>query len=250
MDQDRLETKVEKNLPNAAGVGGTFGVLLKALRKFRKELDPIVKTAENPFFHSKYASLADIQQAIEPVLDANGLTLHCYFSEEEQGTMLCLNLYHDDGGMLPTSEYRIRCKQTETKVKDDNKGTVTETTVIDNPQDAGSGISYAVRYCISVYLGLTLADDDGNKASGNYGSQPQQRGKTAEGSPPKAGDGEIPSEVAKLKKKAQQRQQKALADGVLTKDEIKAAKIKLWGQETCPNNLDKIKAFIAFIDSV
>lgn len=144
------------------------GEIIKALRAFRKDVGAIPKNEKNPFFKSSYAALSDIQNAIDPILDVHGLTLHCYFKELDNGTALMMDLYHESGEQMPTSEFRIRCKQTNTKVKDDKKGTVTETEVIDNPQDAGSGVTYAVRYCITVYLGLILGDDDdGNRASGN-----------------------------------------------------------------------------------
>lgn len=142
--------------------------LLKALRKARREFPPIVKDQTNPFFKSKYAALDSILRSVTPTLDENELTLHAYFDDQDGRSILVMDLYHDSGEKMPTSRLWIRVKKT-TKVDKDGVATITE----DNPQDTGSGISYAVRYCIKTYLGLPLEDDDGNQASGRT-QRPQQ----------------------------------------------------------------------------
>jgi hypothetical protein len=97
-------------------------------------------------------------------LDANELTLHAYFDDQDGRSILVMDLYHDSGEKMPTSRLWIRVKKT-TKTDKNGEVTITE----DNPQDAGSGITYATRYCVATYLGIPLEDedDDGNIASGN-----------------------------------------------------------------------------------
>lgn len=136
--------------------------ILKALRKARAEFPPIVKDQSNPFFKSKYAALSDIIKTVTPTLDANELTLHAYFDDADGRTVLVMDLYHDSGEKMPTSRLWVRVKKV-TKVDKDGAASITE----DNPQDAGSGITYAIRYCLTTYLGIPVEDDDGNRASGN-----------------------------------------------------------------------------------
>ena len=66
-------------------------------------------------------------------------------------------LIHIDSGECIESVYEIKCK-------DDT-----------NPQQLGSGVSYARRYSISSILNLNIDDDDdGNAATGNVPTQPKK----------------------------------------------------------------------------
>ena len=225
--------------------------ILQALRAFRKELGSIPKTAANPFFKSSYAALDEIQRVIEPVLDAHGLTLHCSFKELDSGTALMMDLYHDAGSQMPTSEFRIRCKQTKTTVKDDKKGTVTTTEVIDNPQDAGSGVTYAIRYCITAYLGLILGgDDDGNRASGNSerrqsspGSQQSERGGNSGGGSAEDGmSGGGDDSVGDVKNRLIALESAKKAEG-MSQDDVNKIKEGVLGNLILNHPIEKLKEY-------
>ena len=121
----------------------TVTELFKALVSFQAEA-PIVKfDAENPFFHNKYASLANIVETCRPVLAKHNLAV----------TQLTV----DDGGVVTilahnSGEY-IGSKLVLKPTKPD-------------PQGVGSAITYARRYSYTSILGIvTDEDDDATQAS-------------------------------------------------------------------------------------
>lgn len=114
-----------------------------ALCKFQSAVETIKKTAVNPFFKSKYASLADILDVIRQPLTDNGLS----FVQFPKGKY-CLEtmLMHTSGEWISES-YEMQ------PTKND-------------PQGAGSVITYQRRYALGAILGLNIdVDDDGNKGS-------------------------------------------------------------------------------------
>jgi len=114
-----------------------------ALCKFQGTVEKIVKTATNPFFKSKYASLADILDVIREPLQVNGLSF-VQFPEGESG--LTTMLMHESGEHI-TATYIMK------PVKND-------------PQGQGSAITYQRRYALGAILGLNIDDDDdGTQAS-------------------------------------------------------------------------------------
>jgi hypothetical protein len=121
--------------------------LAKALILFHVKCEGIKKDAKNPFFKSTYASLPKIIEAITEPLAESGLALTMFPIEEN--SLYCL-LMHTSGQWI--------------------EATYTMKPVKDTPQDKGSCITYARRYCISSILNLQIddimSDDDGNKASG------------------------------------------------------------------------------------
>ena len=117
--------------------------LAGALCKFQAQVETIKKTATNPFFKSKYANLADILDVIRQPLTENGLSF-VQFPKGNHG--LETMLMHVSGEWLSES-YEMK------PTKDD-------------PQGAGSVITYQRRYALGAILGLNIdEDDDGNKAS-------------------------------------------------------------------------------------
>ena len=121
--------------------------LAKALILFHVKCEGIKKDAKNPFFKSTYASLPKIIEAITEPLAESGLALTMFPIDEN--SLYCL-LMHTSGQWI--------------------EATYTMKPVKDTPQDKGSCITYARRYCISSILNLQIddimSDDDGNKASG------------------------------------------------------------------------------------
>ena len=114
-----------------------------ALNEFQGAVETIKKTETNPFFKSKYASLADILNVIREPLTLNGLSF-VQFPKGKYG--LETMLLHTSGEWLSESF------EMEPTKKD--------------PQGAGSVITYQRRYALGAILGLNIdVDDDGNKAS-------------------------------------------------------------------------------------
>ena len=114
-----------------------------ALQLFHLKMGKVSKSANNPFFKSKYAPLPDILEAISEPLDESGLT----FSQFPDGDSLTTILMHPESGEWIEASYSMH------PVKSD-------------PQSVGSAITYARRYALGAILALNIdEDDDGNKAS-------------------------------------------------------------------------------------
>ncbi len=121
----------------------TIAELAKALTEFQAEMEPVVFDASNPFFKSKYATLAKLVSMAAPVHTKHGLSVS--------------QLTEGDGGvttiLMHTSGEYICSTLTLKPSKDD-------------PQGHGAAITYARRFSYASILGLiSEEDDDGNKAS-------------------------------------------------------------------------------------
>jgi hypothetical protein len=114
-----------------------------ALCEFQGAVEKIKKTETNPFFKSKYASLADILNVIRQPLADNGLS----FVQFPKGKYsLETMLLHVSGEWLSESYEMEPTKH--------------------DPQGAGSVITYQRRYALGAILGLNIdIDDDANSAS-------------------------------------------------------------------------------------
>lgn len=117
--------------------------LAAALVKFQGEVETVRKTANNPFFRSKYATLAQILDVVRQPLADNGLAVSQFPTGEDAITTILL---HKSG------EYIMETSQMSPEKR--------------TPQALGSAITYARRYALSAVLGLNIDDDDdGNAAS-------------------------------------------------------------------------------------
>lgn len=130
--------------------------LLKALAKFHAECTPVTKSADNPFFKSKYATLDAIQEHIRKPLQDNGLVVTQANKVEDGSAIVVSTVWHVESGEFMESEFPVVV----------NKATA---------QEYGSAVSYAKRYSLSGLLNLTIQDedDDGNKASNVTAVNPQ-----------------------------------------------------------------------------
>lgn len=117
----------------------------KALVKFRSELKPAVKDANNPFFKSTYADLSSIIEASREPLAANGLSFVQVVHDGEAAKVETL-IVHESGQWMSC-------------------GTVSIMPAKRDPQGFGSAIKYARRYSLESALGIPTEDDDGNEAS-------------------------------------------------------------------------------------
>lgn len=118
--------------------------LAKALLDFQSKGIKVGKEASNPFFKSKYASLANILDRISAPLAESGLS----FSQMPDGKSLTTILVHAESGEWIESTYEMPIGKPN------------------DPQAVGSAITYARRYAIGAILGLNIDDDDdGNKAA-------------------------------------------------------------------------------------
>jgi len=112
------------------------------------EFPAIKKSATNPFFKNKYANLDAILEVVLPILHKNALFLVQNPINDGDRIGVETTIFHSSGSFIGS-------KFTMTLAKND-------------PQGAGSAITYARRYALVAMLGLNVEDDDdGNTASDN-----------------------------------------------------------------------------------
>ena len=132
----------------------TIGKLAEALAKAQGAMDNPARSAENPFFKSKYAPLSAITDAIRKPLSQNGLSYVQTVSMQNDIVMLTTRLMHLSGEWIESAMPLPH---------------------VGKPQELGSVMTYFRRYQLSAIVGITADDDDDdNEASGNR-AQPAQR---------------------------------------------------------------------------
>ena len=113
------------------------------------EMKQPVFDAENPHFHSKYASLASVMDSVLPALIKHGL----FLSQSIEGNpandtqLIVTTTVFDDRNRADLAAYPVNISGM-------------------NPQQIGSAITYAKRYSLaSAFARVADTDDDGNTAS-------------------------------------------------------------------------------------
>jgi hypothetical protein len=118
--------------------------LAKALVSFQTEMQTVVYDADNPFYKSKYATLAALVKDSKDLLAKNGLAVSQLCEGDCAVTTI---LMHISGEHMIA---RLELKPVQ-----------------DTPQGRGACITYSRRYSYASILGLVSdKDDDGNEASG------------------------------------------------------------------------------------
>ena len=125
--------------------------LAPALVALQADLKPVEKSADNPFFKSKYAPLPAVMEAVQPLLAKHKLAVSQFVTHLDGHSALRTLLIHESGQLLEDTQPLLLAKQ--------------------DPQGQGSAITYARRYGVMAVLGLVAdEDDDGNAASAHTGS--------------------------------------------------------------------------------
>jgi hypothetical protein len=116
--------------------------LAKALSAVQAEMKSVKKSADNPFFKSKYADLAAVCDYAYPILAKHGLAI------SQPAVLLNDKLYVQTVLMHASGDY-MKSYWPITGVKQ---------------QELGSSTSYARRYSLMAIIGLSASgeDDDGN----------------------------------------------------------------------------------------
>ena len=117
-----------------------------ALNRAQLAMVPAKKDSENPFFHSKYADLSTVWDALH-MFRTEGIVLTQSPQESPDGyIVLDTQLTHAASGQWMRSRLKMRVSK-------------------DDPQGYGSAITYARRYALGAMTGLvTEVDDDANGA--------------------------------------------------------------------------------------
>jgi hypothetical protein len=132
--------------------------LAAALAKAQTEIGSVHKDAANPFFKSSYATLANVWEAVRPVLSKNGLSVVQMPGSDERGYYVQTQLMHGSGQWIRSTTYMKPAKE--------------------DPQGIGSLISYARRYALQAMVMACPDDDDGEAAMGRS-SKPAESPKPA-----------------------------------------------------------------------
>lgn len=119
-----------------------------ALAAAQAEFKPVVKNLVNPAFKSKYADLQSILDATRPVLNSHGLFLYQRVTSSAEGVSVETCVGHTSGETISSGSLFIPLVG------------------VKNPAQAlGSAETYARRYSLSAFLGVSADDDDdGNGA--------------------------------------------------------------------------------------
>lgn len=122
--------------------------LAVALTKFNLTVQRIEKDGTNPHFKNRYTTLDAILDEVRPLLADQGLSIIQMPSGEGDQLKLTTMLIHITGEWIESDAITMR------PAKND-------------PQGIGSATTYARRYSLCAFLGLSTGDldDDGNGAS-------------------------------------------------------------------------------------
>lgn len=132
----------------------TLAALAPALVKALAAIGGVAKSADNPFFKSKYATLEAVIEASKPHLTANGLTV-LQFPGAMQANAMTLEtvIIHESGEWISGAE------------------AFGVTVGKNDPQGVGSALTYARRYAQMAALNMPAVDDDGESAMSRPANQ-------------------------------------------------------------------------------
>jgi hypothetical protein len=119
--------------------------LATALSKAQNQMSGAVKDSKNPFFKSSYADLGAVVSAIKESFAANELSYSQFPLMEDGKVGVETILMHSSGEWISSTLLLPITKQ--------------------DPQAAGSAITYARRYALQAIAGIPAEDDDGNAAA-------------------------------------------------------------------------------------
>ena len=119
--------------------------LAAALVKAHAEINGVVKSATNPFFKSKYATLDNVVDAVKPPLLKQGIVVVQGVQDAENGVAVETMLLHSSGQWI-SSTLRLPASK-------------------EDAQGYGSAITYGRRYGLMAICGVPAEDDDGNAAT-------------------------------------------------------------------------------------
>jgi molecular chaperone GrpE (heat shock protein) len=119
--------------------------VFKAFIEAQAEMGKLLKDSENPFFKSKYASLAAVLDLLKPVFEKHGIAIIQGSGESGTGIKIVTRLVHTSGQWIETDFPMPLVKQ--------------------DAQGAGSASTYGRRYALKAIASLAEEDDDGQAAS-------------------------------------------------------------------------------------
>lgn len=130
----------------------------KALALAQGAVFSATRDAKNPFFNSKYATLAEVLGTVREPLAANGFALiqDADTDLNERTVGVVTRLVHESGAELASRRLSAPLKDEFTK---DGKP------LPPSVQQIGSLVTYLRRYSLCAFLSVAIEDDDGNGVS-------------------------------------------------------------------------------------
>ena len=126
--------------------------LATALNKAQSEMSGAKKKEINPFFGKKYADMNSVVDAVRIPFCDNGLSYSQFPLFNDKCVGVETILMHESGEWISSILMLPMVKQ--------------------DPQAAGSAITYARRYSLQSIAGIPSEDDDGNQATKDSSSNP------------------------------------------------------------------------------
>jgi hypothetical protein len=134
----------------------TITKLMGAMLKVQGMVDGVRKDSRNPAFKAAYASLESVVDTIRPACQDAGLVVMQAPGSYAEGVISVETMIsHAESGEWIRSEIRLPVQKQD-------------------PQGAGSAITYAERYSLMALFNLPPVDDDGNDASRGETFRPQR----------------------------------------------------------------------------
>jgi len=122
----------------------SIGNIATALSQFQGEVQNPANIANNPFFKSKYAPLAEVLNTVRPVLAKYGLSVIQNTHNSDDKVYVHTLLMHKSGEWIESDPLELKVEK-------------------NTPQGVGSAITYGRRYALSAITGVASEeDDDGN----------------------------------------------------------------------------------------
>lgn len=159
----------------------TLGKLAAALAKAQGAMNNAEKTANNPGFNRKYATLAAVWDACREPLAANGLAVVQRVGGGDGRVILTTDLIHAESGEFMRSRWVVPADVEARR---------------NAVQALGSATTYARRYALAALVGVAVEDDDGEGAGAKGGrrqDREEQRDPTPESGSRLAPNGSAPT---------------------------------------------------------
>ncbi|MEX0385835.1 ERF family protein [Spiribacter onubensis] len=112
----------------------------------QKEFGKALKSADNPYFKSKYADLQAVSDAVMEPLNKHGIAVIQKTSPSQTGVLVETVFIHESGEQLSAGQLYLPAPK-------------------EDPQKYGGALTYARRYALMAACGIAPEDDDGNAAS-------------------------------------------------------------------------------------
>jgi len=152
-------------------MSASIAKLMPALIKAQSEMGVATKGADNPFYRSKYADLAEVIETCKDALNTNGICFLQPILTGHKGVCVKTMLIHASGEYLSaTVDFPV--------------GKV-------DSQEYGKAISYARRYSLQSLLSIPAEDDDGNTASNKATPQTYTKAMTQDFPPSELLEGKL-----------------------------------------------------------